>query len=475
MAEVIEVDVAVLGAGPGGYAAAFLAADRGLRVALIDPRERPGGVCLHVGCIPSKALLHVARLRQEIAEAAAWGLHTGPLRVDLETLRARKEQIVASLAGHLAEAARQRKITYLRSRGRFAGSTRLQLENGDQVRFRHCILATGSRPVTLPALQVDSPRLWDSTQALALSTIPTSLLVVGGGYIGLELGSVYAALGSRVTLVELTGGLLPGVDPDLVRPLYNRLKNTFEKIYLNTKVVRIEENAAGLRAWLEGAEVEPEPRLFDAVLMAVGRRPNSDDLGLETTGVRCDARGYIQVDERRRTTDEHIFAIGDVAGEPLLAHKAAHEGKVAVQVIVGEPAAWDVRAIPAVVFTDPEIAWCGLTETQAQQQRRPVKVARFDWRASGRATTLGRTDGLTKLIVDAETERLLGVGISGVGAGEMIAEGVLALEMGATARDLALTLHPHPTLTETVGEAAESLYGLATHLYRVRPQQKAGA
>jgi dihydrolipoamide dehydrogenase len=463
-----EVDLAVLGAGPGGYAAAFLAADKGMKVALIDARDKPGGVCLHVGCIPSKALLHAARLITDAREADGWGIHFEPPRIDLEALRARKDKIVSTLSGYLAESAKARKVTWLRARGMFENSTTLQLDGGGKVRFKHCILATGSSLVRLRGLSLDSPRLLDSTSALALPDVPKSLLVVGGGYIGLEMGTVYAVLGSRVTVVELTGSLLPGVDPDLVRPLQARLKGLFERILLNTKVAKLEQVEGGLKATLEGAEVDTPEATFDRVLVAVGRRPNSDNLGLDRTGVKLDEKGFVKVDEKRRTTDEHIYAIGDVAGEPMLAHKASHEGKVAVQVIAGEPAAWDVRAVPAVVFTDPEIAWCGLTETEARQQGRQVKVARFDWRASGRATSLGRTDGLTKLIVDPETDGLLGVGITGVAAGEMIAEGVVAVEMAATARDLAMSIHPHPTLTETVMEAAESLHGLATHLYKAR-------
>jgi dihydrolipoamide dehydrogenase len=468
MAEVTEVDLAVLGAGPGGYAAAFLAADKGMKVALIDAREKPGGVCLHVGCIPSKALLHAARLVTDANDAGGWGIHFAEPRLDVDALRARKDKVVDTLASHLAESAKNRKVVYLRGRGTFDNSTTLQVEGGGQVRFRHAIVATGSSPSRLPGLNLQGPQLLDSTGALELRDVPHALLVVGGGYIGLEMGTVYAALGSRVTVVELTGSLLPGVDADLVRPLQTRLKGLFDKIYLNTKVAKLEQAGQGIRATLEGAETGSSDVPFDRVLVAVGRRPNSEGLGLERTGVQRDGKGFIKVDERRRTTDEHIYAIGDVAGEPMLAHKAAHEGKVAVQVIAGEPAAWDVRAIPAVVFTDPEVAWCGLTETEARQQNREVKVARFDWRASGRATTLGRTDGLTKLLVDPGSDRLLGVGITGVSAGEMIAEAVLAIEMGATARDVAMTIHPHPTLTETFMEAAESLHGLATHLYKVR-------
>jgi dihydrolipoamide dehydrogenase len=467
MAEV-STDLVVIGAGPGGYAAAFLAADRGLRVTLIDAGAKPGGVCLHCGCIPSKALLHAAQLVHEAQDAASWGIKFGPPVIDLAALRARKHKIVDTMASSLAKQGKDRGVTYIQTRATFADAHTLQLDNGGQVRFKNAIIATGSSPTKLPALDLKSPRVMDSTAALELEDKPASLLVVGGGYIGLEMGTVYAALGTKVTVVELTDGLLPGVDPDLVRPVFNRLTSQFAKIHLNTKVTKLAEVKNGVRATLEGAEVTEPEVTFERVLVAVGRRPNSQNLGLDKAGVEVDAKGFIRVDDKRRTTTPHIYAIGDVAGEPMLAHKASHEGKVAVEVILGEPALWEPRAIPAVVFTDPEIAWCGLTETDARNENREVKVARFHWGASGRAATLGRTDGLTKLLVDPESDRLLGVGLVGPGAGEMIAEGVLAIEMAATARDLALTIHPHPTLTETVMEAAESLHGLATHLYKVR-------
>jgi dihydrolipoamide dehydrogenase len=466
MAENVETDLVVIGAGPGGYAAAFLAADLGLRVALVDAATKPGGVCLHCGCIPSKALLHAARLITEAHEAGSWGLHFQAPKIDLPALRARKEKIVDSMATNLAELAKRRKVTYLQARATFDNSTTLKLDNGGSVTYKHCILATGSLPARPPMLNLNSPRLLDSTGALQLENAPTSLLVVGGGYIGLEMGTVYAALGSKVTVVEMTPSLLPGVDADLVRPLHTRLKPLFENIYLNTTVTKIAEESNGIGATLEGEEVKDKQPVFDRVLVAVGRRPNSRDLGLAKTKVQTDQRGFVKVDGQRRTDDPAIFAIGDVAGEPMLAHKAAHEGKLAVEVIAGHKSVWDTRAIPAVVFTDPEIAWCGITETEVQKQNREVKVARFHWAASGRATTLGRNDGLTKLIVDPESDRILGVGIVGAGAGELIAEGVVAVEMAATARDLALSIHPHPTLSETLGEAAESLHGLATHIYR---------
>jgi dihydrolipoamide dehydrogenase len=468
MAEVAESELIVLGAGPGGYAAAFLAADKGMKVTLVDAAEKPGGSCLHVGCIPSKALLHAAKLITDAREADLLGVHFDRPKIDLAKLREFwRNKVVDTLAKNLLDLCKRRQVEYVRARGTFVDSQTLQLDNGSQRRFGHCILATGSSPTRLPALSLDSPKVMDSTGALQLEELPKSLLVVGGGYIGLELGYVYAALGSQVTVVELTDGLLPGVDRTLVRPLADRLKNLFDRIYLNTKVLRLTETAKGIQATLEGEDIAGKEPVFDRVLVAVGRRPNSKDLGLENTKVAVDAKGFVKVNEQRRTTDPSIYAIGDVAGEPMLAHKASHEGKVAVEAIAGEKAAvFDPRAIPAVVFTDPEVAWCGLTENDAKRQNREVKVVRFPWAASGRAMTLGRTEGLTKLVLDPETEQVLGVGLVGAGAGELIAEGVLAVEMAASAKDLALIIHAHPTLSETIGEAAETLYGTATHLLR---------
>jgi dihydrolipoamide dehydrogenase len=466
MPETSESDLVIIGAGPGGYSAAFMAADKGMRVALIDAGEKPGGTCLHVGCIPSKALLHTAKLITDVKEAGALGLQFGPPKIDIAGVRGYWHKVVDGLAKNLAELAKRRKVELVIGRAVFEDSHTLKLADGSRRRFKNCIIATGSVPLRPAMFNLDSPRVMDSTAALRLDELPKTLLVIGGGYIGLELGYVYAALGSKVTVVELTGGLLPGVDRDLVRPLQGRLTPLFEKIHVNTKVVKIEEVKGGIKATLEGEEVTDKEPVFERVLVSVGRRPSSSGLGLENTKVRVDEKGFIAVDVQRRTSAEHIFAIGDVAGEPMLAHKAAHEGKVAVEAIAGEPAAFDSRAIPAVVFTDPEIAWCGLTETEAKRQKREVHVARFPWAASGRATTLGRTEGLTKVIVDPESDRVLGVGIVGTGAGELIAEGVLAVEMAATARDLALSIHPHPTLSETLSEAGESIHGSTTHLYR---------
>jgi dihydrolipoamide dehydrogenase len=463
MADVNETQLIVLGAGPGGYAAAFLAADKGMKVTLIDARERPGGTCLYVGCIPSKACLHAAKLITDARDGADIGVTFAPPKIDINGVRGHWMRVVDTLTGNLARLSKARKIDYAVGRGKFVDGRTIEVEGKGRYRFENCIVATGSVPTQPPSLNLASPRVMDSTGALKLEDLPARLLVVGGGYIGLEMGYVYASLGSKVTVVELTDGLLPGVDRDLVLPLYKRLEKQFDKIYLKTKVVRLEETPKGIRATLEGEEVSDKQPVFERVLVAVGRRPNSRDLGLEKAGVEIDEKGFLKVDERRRTTAERIYAIGDVAGEPMLAHKATYEGKVAVEVIAGEPAVYDARAVPAMVFTDPEVAWCGLTETEAKRQNREIKRVRFPWAGSGRALTLARTEGLTKLIVDPETERVLGVGIVGAGAGEMIAEAMLAIEMAASARDVAMTMHAHPTLSETVMEAAESVYGTGIH------------
>src|ERR1700682_5771903 len=467
-----STQVVVVGGGPGGYAAAFLAADLGLSVALVDPEVNPGGVCVYRGCIPSKALLHVAKLVDEARHAKAWGIEFGEPRIDLAKLRDFKNQVVKRLTGGTGQLAKLRKIQYIQGVAEIADphTVRVSRTGGGEetLRFDHAILATGSVPAMPPALRIDDPRVMDSTAALDLPDVPKALLVVGGGYIGLELGSVYAALGSAVTVVEMTSGLLPGADRDLVDVLAKRLAQTMKRVLLETTVVGMKAEAAGIRVNVEskaGSDVAKE-QLFDRVLVAVGRRPNSKIPGLERTHVQVDQRGFIMIDEQRRTHEASIFAIGDVVGEPMLAHKASHEGRVAVEVMTGENVAFAPRAIPAVVFTDPELAWAGLTEAQAETDGRAVTVAKFPWGASGRAATLDRTDGLTKLILDPKTERLLGVGMICPGAGELIAEGVLAIEMGANATDLKLTIHPHPTLTETVMEAAEVFFGQATHVYR---------
>jgi dihydrolipoamide dehydrogenase len=426
-------------------------------------------VCVYRGCIPSKALLHVAKLVDESRHAKAWGIEFGEPTIDLAKLREFKNNVVKRLTSGTGQLVKYRKVQYLQG---FAGivdahTLDVALASGgeERVQFDHAILATGSLPAIPPMLKVDDPRVMDSTAALDLPDIPTSLLVIGGGYIGLELGTVYAALGSAVTVVEMTPGLLPGADRDLVDILARRVTQTMTSVLLETKVVEVKPEATGVRVTFEG-HADRKEQLFDRVLVSVGRQPNSKIPGLERTQVQVDQRGFIMVDEQRRTHEPSIFAIGDVVGEPMLAHKASHEGRVAVEVMAGENVAFAPRAIPAVVFTDPELAWCGLTEAQAAKEGRHVTVAKFPWGASGRAITLDRTDGLTKLILDPESERLLGVGLVGPGAGELVAEGVLAIEMGANATDLKLTIHPHPTLTETVMESAEVFFGQATHVYR---------
>ncbi len=464
-------NIAVIGAGPGGYAAAFLAADLGMQVTLIDRDLNPGGVCLYVGCIPSKALLHVAAVMNEAQHAANWGVEFGKPQVDLAKLRGFKNDVVKKLTGGLGQLAKQRKVNYLRGTARFVDSQTLavrKVDGGEEtLRFDNIIIATGSRPAKVPGVSIESERVMDSTGALDLPEIPKSLLVVGGGYIGLELGTVYATLGTKVTVVEMLPHLLNGADRDLVRPLQKRLEGMFAGILLNTKVASVQEEKSGIRVRLDGADVKEPEQVFDRVLVSVGRKPNSEIEGLEKTGVKKDQRGFIKVNLQRRTDDPAIYAIGDVAGEPMLAHKASHEGRTAVEAIAGERgASFEPRAIPAVVFTDPEIAWAGLTETQAEAEGRKTKVVRFPWAASGRAVTLDRTEGVTKLVIDPESERVLGVGIAGPGAGELIAEGVLAIEMSAVASDVKLSIHAHPTLSETVMEAAESYFGQATHIYR---------
>ena len=465
--DVPRYDVAVIGAGPGGYAAAFQAADLGLHAALIDEDPQLGGTCLLRGCIPSKALLHAARLLTDAEEAAAWGIHFDKPHVDLEAFRGRVQAIIGKLTKGVLTLAGSRKVEIIHARATFKDATTLRLSGPNapgELSFAHAILASGSRPVIPSALKLDDPRVMDSTSALQLPDIPRRLLVVGGGYIGLELGTVYQALGSEVTVVETLPRLLSAADADLVRPLHQRMQRRFKAIRLNTTVEKLDAREEGLVATFAGSE-GTSTDIFDRVLVAVGRRPNAEHLGLAQTRVTITPNGFVQVDPQMRTTEPTIFSIGDVVGEPMLAHKATHEGLVAARVIAGRPAAFDAAAIPAVVFTDPEIAWCGLTEEAAKASGQVVKVARFPWAASGRATTLGRNEGLTKLVLNAESGRVLGVGLCGVGAGELIAEGVLAIEMGAVADDVAASIHAHPTLSETVMEAAESFHGSPTHLF----------
>ncbi|MBI1345252.1 dihydrolipoyl dehydrogenase [bacterium] len=464
-----HTELVVLGGGPGGYPAAFDAADHGMQVTLVDNGNGPGGVCLHRGCIPSKALLHVAKLINESREAAEWGLKFGEPQIDLDQLREFKNSVVNKLVTGIGQLGKARGVNALQGTGKFLDSHTLEVTNplGQIVHltFDKCIIATGSTPAVPPVFQINDPRVMDSTGALELADIPGKLLVVGGGYIGLEMGTVYAALGSKVTVVEFLPNLLAAADRDLVKPLQKRLEKQFAAIHLNTKVEALTATDAGIEATLSGEGVEPK-QLFDRVLISIGRRPNGKGCGLENTKVVVNDKGFIEVDAQRRTAEPHIFAIGDVAGEPMLAHKATREAKVAVEGLLGKSVEFDNIAIPAVVFTDPEIAWCGLQEPEAKAAGREVKVVKFPWAASGRATTLGRNEGLTKLILDPTTERVLGVAIVGVNAGELIAEGVIAVETAAVARDLAESIHAHPTLSETMMEAGEAVYGQATHSYR---------
>jgi dihydrolipoamide dehydrogenase len=470
MTEPTNLHIAVIGAGPGGYAAAFLAADLGMTVTLIDPEINPGGVCLYRGCIPSKALLHVAKLIDESRHAKNWGIDYADPKIDLPRLRSWKEGVVKKLTAGLGVLSKQRKVEYIQGRAAFENSNTLRVSRAsgseDSLTFDRIVIATGSRPAIIPSLKLETSRMMDSTSALDLSEVPGTLLVIGGGYIGLELGTVYAALGSKVSVVEMLSGLLPGADRDLVLPLHKRMEKIFDSILLNITVGTVKEEPNGIRVTFDGPEVKEREKVFDKVLVSVGRKPNSEIPGLEKTQIKVGQRGFIQVNKQLQTDDPAIYAIGDVVGEPMLAHKAMHEGRTAAEAIAGHKVAFEPNAIPAVVFTDPEVAWCGLTETEAQKQNREVKITRFPWAASGRAMTIDRTEGMTKLIIDPQTERVLGVGIVGAGAGELIAEGVLAIEMGALAKDIALTIHPHPTLSETLMNSAEVFFGTSTDIYR---------
>jgi dihydrolipoamide dehydrogenase len=456
----------VLGSGPGGYTAAFRAADLGLKVTLVERDEQLGGVCLNVGCIPSKALLHAAKVIQEAVEMSERGLAFGLPRLDVPKLVAWKASVVAKLTGGLRVLAKQRKVDVVRGVGRFVAPNVLEV-SGDgapgRIHFEQCIIAAGSEAIRLPGLPAD-PRILDSSSALDLPDVSGRLLVVGGGIIGLEMACVYDALGSRVSVVELTAQLMPGTDPDLVRPLEKRIRARYEGILLNTKVAAVEAQSGGLRVSFAG-EKAPDPQLYQRVLIAVGRAPNGKLIGADAAGVRVSERGFIPVDRQLRTNVAHIFAIGDVAGPPLLAHKAMHEGKVAAEVAAGHKAAFDARVIPSVAYTDPEIAWVGLTETEARTKGTPFKKGAFPWVANGRSLSLGRDEGFTKLLFDPETRRLLGGGIVGTNAGELISEVALAIETGCDAADIGLTVHPHPTLSETVAGAAEAFEGTLTDLY----------
>jgi dihydrolipoamide dehydrogenase len=464
----VHADVVVLGSGPGGYTAAFRAADLGKKVVMIERYATIGGVCLNVGCIPSKALLHAARVISEADEMSHFGVKFGKPEVDIDALRGWKDGVVGRLTKGLAGLAKQRKVDVVTGVGRFASPHMIEVTAADgkktTVSFDHCVIAAGSSVAKIPGFPYDDPRLVDSTGALQLASIPKRMLVIGGGIIGLEMACVYDALGARVSVVELADGLIPGADRDLVKPLQKRLEKRYEAILLKTKVSKLEATAAGLRATFEG-EGAPEPQLYDRVLLAVGRRPNGREIGAENAGVVVNERGFIPADNQQRTNVAHIFAIGDVCGEPMLAHKATHEGKLAAEVIAGHKVAFDARTIPSVAYTDPEIAWMGLTETQAKAQGIEYEKASFPWAASGRALATGRDEGMTKLLIDKDTRRILGAGMVGPNAGELIAETVLALEMGADTEDLGLTIHPHPTLSETVFFAAEIAEGSITDLY----------
>lgn len=459
-----EVDLLVIGGGPGGYVAACAAADLGMQTALVDSAEVPGGVCLREGCIPSKALLHVAKIIDDAAAAAKLGVTFAPPQLDVEKLRGWKSGVVRKLALGVKSLLAARKIDYVRGTAEFESSStaRVQGDQTSRMKFRHCIIATGSTARTLPESVVPLELCWDAADALGLPEIPKRLLVIGGGYIGLELGQVYASLGSEVTVIEVLEQILTGVDPELAKPLVAKFNKQFKAIFTSASLKGAKRNgsAVSVSYVLDGQERTED---FDRILVSVGRRPNSGGIGLERTKVKVDQRGFIEVDAQRRTTDKRIFAIGDVAGNPMLAHKAMREAKVAAEAIAGKPTVFDPACIPAVVYTDPEIAWCGVTEAEAKAQSLNAKISRFQWAASGRAVSMGRTDGLTKMVFDNETKRLLGVGIVGPHAGDLIAEGVLAIEMAAVAEDIATAIHPHPATCETLAEAAEGAFGKAIH------------
>ncbi len=467
----LHAEVVVLGAGPGGYTAAFRAADLGKQVILIERHETLGGVCLNVGCIPSKALLHVARIITEAEHAESHGIVFGKPKISLEKLSAWKTSVIEKLTKGLKDLARQRKVKILHGTGKFVTPHLMQVETREGIKtvsktisFNHCIIAAGSHATHIPDLPYEDPRIIDSTGALKLESIPRHMLVIGGGIIGLEMATIYAALGSKISIVEFMDQLIPGADEDLVRPLYRRIKNRYEAIYLKTQVTRIETKKSGLLVSFAGDNA-PAPQTYDCILMAVGRRPNGFTIGAEGIGIQINEKGFIQVDAQLRTNIPHIFAIGDITGNPMLAHKATYEGKLAAEIIAGHKAVFDARTIPSVAYTDPEIAWMGLTERDAKQQGIEYEKASFPWAASGRAISMAREDGMTKLILDKKTRRILGAGIVGINAGELIAETTLALEMGVDMEDISLTIHPHPTLSETVLFAAEMAEGTITDLY----------
>lgn len=475
----MHTQVLVLGGGPGGYAAAFFAADMGLEVTIVDKGGKLGGTCLLRGCIPSKALLHVAKVINESVEINDWGVTFDKPKINLDSMRARKQQIIDSLSGGLGTLAKKRNVKVVVGSGYFEDSNRMRIEGGDPathpstgcISFDTCIIATGSEPFMPGMFNIGSDRIMDSTGALELSDIPERLLVVGAGYIGLEMGTVYAALGSKVKVVEMMETFLPTTDADLARPLKKRLDHLFEGIELGTKVAAVEARGDKIIATLQKGE-ESRTEEYDRVLVCIGRRPNSAGIGLENTKVVVDEKGFIQTDNQQKTADKAIYAIGDVIGNPMLAHKASYEGKIAVEVIKGQNSTFDAQAIPAVVFTDPELAWAGITERQAKEQGIDVEIAVYPWGASGRAQAMGRPDGLTKMIIEPGTDRVLGVGIVGSGAGELIGEATLAIEMGAVVHDMTECIHPHPTMSETLPHAGDAHHGVATEIYRPRRPKK---
>jgi dihydrolipoamide dehydrogenase len=472
--EKTETQTVVLGAGPGGYAAAFLAADLGQSVVLIDRLENPGGVCLYWGCIPSKALLHAVRTMDDAERAAQWGISFGKPSIDIDKMREFKDGVIKRMTGGTGQLVKQRKITYIQGEAKFTDSHTLEVHTASgetqTVAFKNAIIAAGARSATLPFLKdMDPSRVLYAKSALDLESVPKSMLVIGGGFIGLELGSVYAKLGAKVSVVEMLPGIMAGADKDLVSEFEKANKNLFEEIKTETKVESVKEQKNGYKVTVNDGN-ESTDKTYEKLLVTVGNTPNTDVIGLENTKVETDDRGFIKVDKQRRTTEEHIFAIGDIAGGQLLAHKASHEGRVAAEVIAGHKRFYEPATIPSVVYTDPEIAWCGYTEAQAKEQGIEYEVASFPWAASGRAVAMGESVGKTKMLIDPKTERVLGVGIVGRDAGELISEGVLAVEMAALASDVSLSVHPHPTLSETLMEAAESFYGTSTHIYR--PKKK---
>lgn len=463
----LHADIVVIGAGPGGYTAAFRAADLGKQVILIERYSTLGGVCLNVGCIPSKALLHAAKVITEAEDAESLGIVFGKPAISLDKLKTWKESVVNKLTKGLTALAKQRNVKVLQGTAKFITPHLMQVETGEHtqtVSFDHCIIAAGSSVARIPGFPYDDPRIIDSTGALKLEKIPKHMLVIGGGIIGLEMATVYSALGSNISIVEFMDQIIPGADEDLVRPLYRKIKNRYAAIYLKTRVTRVEAKKSGLLVSFEGDNA-PAPQTYDCILMATGRRPNGFTLGAESIGIQINEKGFIQVDQQLRTNIAHIFAIGDIIGNPMLAHKAAYEGKLAAEIIAGHKAVFDARTIPSVAYTDPEIAWMGMTEREARQKGIEYEKSSFPWAASGRAISMARDEGLTKLIVDKKTRRILGAGIVGVNAGELIAETTLALEMGVDMEDISLTIHPHPTLSETVFFAAEMAEGTITDLY----------